>query len=252
MAYNSDLSYLIYPLILSNRSENHEMMKPDKRQINIRNSIANPPFMFSVVITTYNRASLLKRALDSLIAQKEKDWEAIVVDDGSTDQTKKAIAPLLHTHTKIRYNHIQHSGAIPAKNKGIEVSTGQFITFLDSDDEYDPYHLEYRKKVLNENPALKFVYGGVKILGNPYVPDKDNPSTRIHLNQCVIGGSFVIERSFLLSLHGFQNLILGSDADLFERIQKANIPMLQVTQPTYIYHHENPDSTTNKMYRNIE
>ncbi len=205
--------------------------------------------MFSVVITTFNRLNLLKRALNSLISQTENDWEAIIIDDGSTDDTQQQILPYLKSNSRIKYIWKQHSGAIPSKNYGIKATNGTFVAFLDSDDEYHPSHLESRKNFLFKNPSIKFLYGGVKVLGNQYVPDKNNPSVSINLNDCIIGGSFVIEREVLLSLNGFRNIILGSDSDLFERAKEANIPMAEISSPTYIYHHENPESETNRLFR---
>jgi glycosyltransferase involved in cell wall biosynthesis len=208
--------------------------------------------IFSVIIATYNRSHLLKRALDSLIKQTESDWEAILIDDGSTDDTYASVLQYLKLNSKIKYLQVPHRGAIHSKNKGIEVSSGKYITFLDSDDEYHPQHLESRKNLLLRYPHIRFVYGGAKIIGNQYVPDKNNPSTFIHLNNCVIGGTFVIERKTLLSLKGFRRKTLGADADLYERAKKAKIPMKKCTLPTYIYHHENPDSITNRIFMKIK
>ena len=207
--------------------------------------------MLSVVISTYNRANLLGRAIESLIAQTEKDWEGIIVDDGSTDDTYSQIKSYLESGSMIKYFLKSHSGEALTKNHGIKKSTGKFITFLDSDDEYAPLHLESRKDFLLQNPDIKFLYGGVKILGNQYVPDKNNPSVKINLNDCAIGGTFVIEREALLSLKGFRNIVLGPDSDLFERAQKKNITMAEIKVPTYIYHHENPDSITNTLYLQV-
>lgn len=207
--------------------------------------------MFSVVIASYNRAALLKRAINSLLAQKEKDWEAIVVDDGSTDDTFNKIQPLIHPRASIRYFRKPHSGAIPSRNFGIRASRGRFVTFLDSDDEYDPRHLEYRKKFIDRNPAVSFLYGGAKITGHQYVPDINNPSNRINLKDCVIGGTFVIERELLLSLNGFRVITLGSDSDLFERLRKTGIIMEEIKLPTYIYHREDQDSITNRHLKKV-
>jgi glycosyltransferase involved in cell wall biosynthesis len=212
----------------------------------------NSQSMFSIVITTFNRAQLLKRALNSLVSQTENDWEALIVDDGSKDDTHKQILPYLKSYSKIKYIWKQHSGTIPSKNYGIKTTSGKFVAFLDSDDEYHPAHLESRKKFLLKNPSIRFLYGGVKVLGNQFVPDKNNPSVSINLNDCVIGGSFIIEREVLLSLNGFQDIILGSDSDLFERAEKAQIRMAEIQLPTYIYHHENPESTTNKLFLKIK
>jgi len=213
--------------------------------------VNNSQAMFSIVITTFNRAQLLKRALNSLVSQTEKDWEAIIVDDGSTDDTHTQILPYLESYSKIKYIWKAHSGAIPSKNRGIKDAAGKFVAFLDSDDEYHPAHLESRKKILIDNPSIKFLYGGVKVLGNQYVPDKNNPSVTINLDDCLIGGSFIIEREVLLSLDGFRDIMLGSDSDLYERAAKAQIRIKEVKLPTYIYHHECPESITNKLYTKL-
>lgn len=206
-----------------------------------------PEIFFSVIVTTYNRAAVLPRALDSLISQTEKDWEAIVVDDGSYDDTDAIITPYRKSFSSIRYMRQSHTGEAISKNTGIMSSAGRFITFLDSDDEYDPVHLESRKSVLLKNPFLKFIYGGVKIIGNQYVPDRFVQSRKIHLKDCVIGGTFFIERNTAVSTGGLKNILLGTDADLFDRLRNSGIAMMEVTYPTYIYHHDSEDSITNMM-----
>lgn len=203
--------------------------------------------LFSIVIATYNRAELLKRALESLISQTETDWEALVVDDGSTDGTYDKILPFLKRCSQIKYIKKRHSGEASTKNEGVWSAKGKFISFLDSDDEYDPNHLASRKAILLENPEVNFLYGGVRILGNQFVPDRFDHSHIIDLNDCAIGGSFFIERKVLADLKGFREITLGTDADLFERAKKLPINMMEVNEPTYIYHHENEDSITNSM-----
>lgn len=208
--------------------------------------------LFSVIIASYNRADLIERALDSLLRQTEKDWEGIIVDDGSTDDTHSVVYPYLKSDNRIKYFRISHSGEAFTKNYGIKVSTGRYITFLDSDDEYHPDHLKYRKSYLKQKPGISFFHGGVKILGKHFVPDKNNPTETIDLKDCAIGGTFVIEKKTLLALDGFRNILLGTDSDLFQRAKKKNIPMLKIEQASYIYHHENPDSITNILYEKLK
>lgn len=202
---------------------------------------------FSVIITTFNRANLLTRALHSLIAQTETDWEAIVIDDGSTDDTHQQIQPILDLHPKIRYIKQSNQGTVSAKNAGITISKGRYITFLDSDDEYMPDHLESRKKILGQNPDTDFLHGGVQIIGNQYVPDRHDYTKRIHLSECVIGGTFFIRRDLLLALNGFKTLKIGNDADFFERASQTNAIILKSEDPTYIYHRESLDSITHNL-----
>ena len=208
-----------------------------------------PPF-FSVIVTTYNRKNTIERALASLVSQTEKDWEGILIDDGSTDDTYAHILPFLQANPKLKYQKIIHGGESTAKNEGIALSSGRFITFLDSDDEYDPDHLKSRKALLTSNPTVNFLHGGVKILGDPYVPDRFDPSVKIHLADCVIGGTFFIERNFLNTLKGFKQILLGPDADLFDRAQNAEATIVKTDLPTYIYHHYTEDSITNTYKAN--
>ncbi|MGN6539257.1 MAG: glycosyltransferase family 2 protein [Ginsengibacter sp.] len=204
------------------------------------------PF-FSIIITTFNRASLLVRALDSLIHQTENDWEAILIDDGSMDDTQTRVLPFLKKRKNIRYIWQKSSGATFSKNKGILHSKGKFITFLDSDDEYTCEHLSIRKTILQQNEKIDFLYGGVKISGNPFVPDLHNYQKLVHLSGCVIGGSFFVRKELALAMKGFVEMPLGSDADLFERIVGAKAKIEKVTSETYIYHRETLNSITNNL-----
>lgn len=207
---------------------------------------SSSPF-FSVVITTYNRSPLLKRALDSLIAQTETNWEAIIIDDGSTDDTAFLIKPYLENGNKIKYVYQKNAGYAIAKNTGIFLSKGKFITFLDSDDEYAPTHLEVRKMILRTNPSIEFLHGGVKVTGSQYVPDRFNYSKLVLLSDCEIGGTFFIKREIAVSFNGFKKMPLGSDGDFFERINNGGVNIKKIQIPTYVYHRENANSITNNL-----
>jgi glycosyltransferase involved in cell wall biosynthesis len=204
------------------------------------------PF-FSIVVATYNRAQLLKRALGSLVAQTETDWEALLVDDGSTDGTYKEVLPYLEAYPAIKYLKKEHTGEAGTKNEGIKKANGKYVTFLDSDDEYDPRHLETRKQILMSHPDVKFLHGGVKVIGNQYVPDRFDPSKTIDLRDCVIGGSFFIARDTLRQLNGFRDIALGTDACLFDRAKEERINIMETREETYIYRRETEDSITNRM-----
>ena len=138
-----------------------------------------------------------------------------------------------------------------SKNKGIYSSNGKFVSFLDSDDEYDPDHLKSRKRILLKNPSVKFLYGGAKIIGDQYVPDRFDYSKKIHLKDCVIGGTFFVERHSLISLNGFSEAPIGTDAVLFERAKKDKVEMMMVNIPSYIYHREYQDSITHSVLMSL-
>ena len=214
--------------------------------------VLNSQPFFTIIITTYNRAQLLKRALNSLITQTEEDWEAIIVDDDSSDNTYSEVLPYIKSDGRIKYSRKAHGGDAHAKNEGVRLSEGKYISFLDSDDEFKPTHLESRKAILIQNPSVRFLYGGAEIIGNQYVPDRFDYANKININQCVIGGTFFIERNILISLNGFKDILIGTDADLFEKVKKARVTMLKTDPATYIYHREAHDSITNNLYRGIE
>jgi glycosyltransferase involved in cell wall biosynthesis len=144
---------------------------------------------------------------------------------------------------------MNHGGEAMSKNKGISSSAGKYITFLDSDDEYDLSHLQKRKEILLQDPSIRFLYGGAKIIGNQYVPDRFDITKLIHLSKCTIGGTFFIERDTLIKLKGFRKIILGTDSDLFDRALEAGISPKETKLQTYIYHRENEDSITNMMIK---
>lgn len=102
------------------------------------------PF-FSIIIPTYNRAYVILKAINSIINQSFKDWELIVVDDGSSDNTKELIEKI--NNPEIKYVHQTNQERSAARNNGINHARGEYICFLDSDDEY---FLDYLELLFNE------------------------------------------------------------------------------------------------------
>lgn len=199
------------------------------------------PF-FSVIICSFNRADVLDRALTSLVEQEERDWEALVVDDGSNDETFKIVKQFSDEHHRIRYLYHSNKGAALARNTGIQAAAGLFVTFLDSDDWYAPEHLALRKICLQEAPEIDLLHGGVIIHGDPYVPDRFDPGKRIHLKHCVIGGTFVIRRDAALAIEGFPALRYSDDNAFFTRAMANGLTVAEIDAPTYHYDRRRADS----------
>jgi len=99
---------------------------------------------------TFNRRATIRRAVDSVLAQTYQDWELIVVDDGSTDQTAEALRDI---DPRIRILVQANRGAAAARNAGIAACRGRYITFLDSDDEWLPHFLALTCGFLDRHPA---------------------------------------------------------------------------------------------------
>ncbi len=109
----------------------------------------------SVIINTYNSSRFLLRAIDSVLAQTYRNFELIVVDDGSTDDTREAVAPYRDRLTYIYQENKKYSAA---KNTGIRASSGEYIAFMDSDDLWMPEKLERQVAVLDEHPEAVLTY----------------------------------------------------------------------------------------------
>lgn len=97
---------------------------------------------FSVVIPCFNQAHFLKDSLSSLINQTYHDWEAVIINDGSTDNTDKIASEWCKRDARIKFISTSNQGLSAARNRGIKVSTAKFIAFLDADDKYAPTHLD--------------------------------------------------------------------------------------------------------------
>lgn len=112
----------------------------------------------SVIIPTYNRAMFIGGAVESVLAQTEHSFEALIVDDGSTDNTREILGPYL-SDPKITYQFQQNQGQSVARNKALAQAKGEFICFLDSDDTWFPHKLEAQLEVMAAHPDVDIVHG---------------------------------------------------------------------------------------------
>ena len=113
----------------------------------------------SIIIPTYNRAHLIGETLDSIVAQTYPNWECIIVDDGSTDDTATLIAEYILKDNRFKYHtrpEDRLKGANACRNYGFELSEGQYIKWFDSDDIMHPQFLEKQVAVLERNLVLDF------------------------------------------------------------------------------------------------
>ena len=119
--------------------------------------------LVSIIIPTYNREEFISDAILSCLNQTYKNIEIIVIDDGSTDNTKTILEDFtIRYNNKIKYFSKENSGVSSARNFGISLSRGEFIQFLDSDDLIDQTKLEKQVKCLNKNKDIFGVYCGTR------------------------------------------------------------------------------------------
>lgn len=147
---------------------------------------------FSIILPTYNRATLIQKAIQSVFDQSILNWELIIVDDGSTDNTKEIINQ--YQDDRLLYFKQENQGRSSARNLGIAKSKAKWICFLDSDDGYDPDHLETFQKAIRANPNATVFKSGVQFIDkkgkvlfkSKFKTDADNPLHFFSLKYCSI------------------------------------------------------------------
>jgi glycosyltransferase involved in cell wall biosynthesis len=128
-----------------------------------------PKPLVSVVIPAYNAGRYIADTLDAALTQTYSRREVIVVDDGSTDDTRARLEPY---RPRIRYIEQKNAGAGAARNRGIQAATGDYIAFLDADDLWRPETLDVQVEVAQSNPQSGLVAcDGVRLVGTKVVPD---------------------------------------------------------------------------------
>jgi GT2 family glycosyltransferase len=121
------------------------------------------PF-FSIIVPTYNQARYLGAALDSLIFQTDRDWEAVVVNDGSTDETSDVLGMYAQRDKRIRAFHKKNGGVGSALNEGLRHAQGQWICWLSSDDMFDERKLETHREWIERHPDCRFFFTYFRLL----------------------------------------------------------------------------------------
>ena len=112
--------------------------------------------MISVIIPCYNHGQYLSHALNSVLSQTFTDWEAIIVDDGSTDETREVAGHFVDR--RLHYVYQENQGLSAARNSGIRIAQGEYLAFLDADDEWEPEFLETVCENLEADPTLTAVF----------------------------------------------------------------------------------------------
>lgn len=117
--------------------------------------------LISVIIPCYNYGRFLNDCINSLLSQTYKNWECIIVDDGSIDDSLEIIRSISGKDERIRYVSQKNSGPTVARNKGLELAKGEFIQFLDADDLLEGQKFEKQISIFRQHPDHDIVYSGV-------------------------------------------------------------------------------------------
>ncbi|MBW4492826.1 MAG: glycosyltransferase family 2 protein [Oscillatoria princeps RMCB-10] len=204
----------------------------------------------SIVLCTYNRAKYLNDCLDSVINQTFQDWELLVVDDGSNDNTFEILNFYIEKYPNIRYFKHQNRKQALSRNVGIQASLGKYITFLDSDDTYKINHLESRLTYMQDNPDVDLIEGGFFSESDFLVVDYFQQSKTINVRECVQGATFFGKRQVFFELNGFNQISYGEDTDFWERAEKL-FKTQKIREPeTYVYTRAETSVTKTFLERN--
>lgn len=184
----------------------------------------------SIIIPTYNRADLVLDAIQSVLSQDYPDYEIVVVDDGSTDNTKEMLAPLAGSGA-IQYIFQENQGRSAARNRGISVAKGFFLAFLDSDDLFEPGKLVKQVEFYSHNPGLGLVHGGYTKfdqLNNDlgyrdpsWFSGRVYPGLLLHWFSLMATPTVMVPKAVMDEVGGFdEDLYIGEDLDMWRRIAR--------------------------------
>ena len=212
----------------------------------LEKSIVNP-VKISVLMTVFNtNFSYTKRAIDSVLKQDFQDFELIIIDDGSKENNRESLLNYVEKNeTKISYIRHSNCGQSESINRGVLYSLGEYITILDSDDEYKPNHLSLCLSEINELDLICSTSETIVDTDNDYyVTDKNDLTKLIHLDDVILFGTLFGLKKVFTSIDfktGF-----SADSDFYDRATKLfNVKKLDLR--TYIYHRNIPNSICAKM-----
>jgi len=200
------------------------------------------PVKVSVLMTVYNTDFFYtKRAIDSVLQQDFQDFELIIIDDGSKENDRESLMDYVEKHEK-KISYIRHSnrGQSESINRGVLYSQGEFITIIDSDDEYKPNHLSTCLREINEMDLICSNSETIVDSENDYyVSDKNDLTKLIHLDEVILFGTLFGRKKVFTSIDfktGF-----AADSDFYERAtQLFRVKKLDLR--TYVYHRNIPNS----------
>lgn len=210
------------------------------------------PF-FTIIIPTYNRAHVIDQTIQSVLDQTYTDWELIVVDDGSTDDT--AIQMAKYNDPRILYYQKQHAERSAARNYGMAQASGSYICFLDSDDEYLPNFLSLHYEAILANPSYKvFRVGTYLVKMNERIPlpfpDPTWSALEAICRNFNSPGSYCFEREVIGEFKFIENYFVAQDFHFIFRVIHEQGKFFQIKEFSFLYNY-NLNSELSKNY-NLE
>ncbi len=216
----------------------------------------------SILMCAHNAANYINETIDSVLAQTCPDFELIIVNDGSTDQTSKVVKS--YADARIVLIEQKNAGPAAARNTALQHATGKYLAILDSDDLWLPHYLEKMLNLFQADPKIDFAYPNAEYFGTPYwdgkrFMDRDPSSLPITLDklisrECNVFISSIFKREIITKVGGFDPSLKGSeDLDLWFRICLAGY-QFTFTNEVLVKYRKRPDSLSSgseNFYKNV-
>ncbi len=233
-------------------------------------------YSISVIIPSYNRKSTIKRCIDSILIQTYQIFEIIIVDDGSDDGTLEFIEKEYKSDKRIQIIKQNHKGAQAARNTGIRVAQGEYIAFLDSDDEWLPDKLAVQVQELKKNPNVVICGDGIiqqDWLGSiPKVYDvKERKNNRIgvkkpfklhgksgYVYKEILNNSFCLFQALLTSKRYLLNIgMLDENVPAYQEWDTAirlaeKYEFVYLHKPLFVYHLHDGETISKSIQKDID
>ena len=218
----------------------------------IDNNVDYEPGLVSVIMPLFNAQSFVADAIDSVLAQDYDNWELLVVNDGSTDNSYDIVLEYAKRDSRIKIINQKNGGIAAARNTGIKASTGQYLAFLDSDDKWKPGKLTKQISHLKKNHG-KFCFSSTAFMdaeGNDldktwYVPEVVDYRLLLHAN-VIPCSSVLIDRtglrSFLMPKQGHEDY-----ATWLNVLRDNKIKAYGVKEPLFVYRKSSSGASSNKL-----
>jgi len=194
--------------------------------------------LISVYMPTYNRLQLLKRSLESVLNQTFKDFEIVIVDDGSTDGSREFLEDISRAMPNIVFirNDSEKHGACRCRNIAISHAQGRYVTGLDDDDYFHPNRLETLLRSYDpRNAAVAsnyFVVDKTSVRRNSYF--SRHISSSVLFTRNAVGNQILTERKRVIDVGGYdENLRASQDLDLWIRLVDKYGPIRRISIPLY-------------------
>lgn len=217
----------------------------------------------SIVVPTYNRAKFIGRTIKSVLSQSINDWELIIIDDGSIDNTEEVVFKFKKNDSRIIYIKLPNNKGVNfARNRGIEKATGEWINFIDSDDEYlkEMFHVIFS--------TLTNVDDNIDVVGFMILEDKDGETEKggyrvddLRWNKFyptyedVIlkkGGkgntNFCVRKKIFDEKYYFPEWINGFESLFFGKLRKNNKKFVYINKTVVLVHNDSPERLSQNAF----